>query len=126
MSRRFERVLIYIASIWQIITGSITAFIYLFNIESMVGASPQNSMFGMFIFIYGMYYVSIGIINIILVRKYIKENTIQKKIPVFLIILSVIFLILGDYISLTLLILAAVIGLAKNKTIEHGQMESIG
>lgn len=124
MSRIMERIIIYISSAWQIITGAITAGLYLFNLDMSLGAGPTTSMFGTFIFIYGMAYVTLGIINIILTNKFVEDNTIQKNMPIFWIVLVIIFLILADYVSLTLLILAITITLAKNKPINLRNVDS--
>jgi hypothetical protein len=124
MSRRLERIIIYIASAWQIITGAITAGLYLFNLDMTLGAGPTTSMFGTFIFTYGMAYVTLGLINIILTNKFVEDNTIQNNMITFWIILAVSFLILADYVSLMLLVLAITIALAKNKPIKLNKMNS--
>jgi len=117
MSRKIERSIIYILSAWQIITGTITAVLYLFNLDITVDVNPTWSMFGTFIFTYGMAYVTLGIINIILTNKYVEDHTVQKNMPIFWTVQAIIFLILADYVSLTLLVLAITITLAKNKSI---------
>ncbi|MGO4937441.1 hypothetical protein ACTQ54_07440 [Fundicoccus sp. Sow4_H7] len=119
MSRKLERIIIYIASIWQIITGAITAGIYLFNLEStFLGANSALSTFGNFVFIYGMAYVTIGIINAIFANKYLEDGSILKVMLYFWIGQIVVFLLLVDYVSLMLLILATTIAFAKNKSIK--------
>lgn len=119
MSRKLERIIIYIASIWQIITGAITAGIYLFNLEStFLGANSALSTFGNFVFIYGMAYVTIGIINAIFTNKYVEDGSILKVMLYFWIGQIVVFLLLVDYVSLMLLILATTIAFAKNKFIK--------
>lgn len=117
MDRTLEKIIIYISSAWQIITGAITASLYLFNLDITLGAGPTTSMVGTFIFTYGMSYVTLGIINIILTNKIVENGTVQKKMPIFWIILAIIFLVLADYVSLMLLVLAITITLAKNKSI---------
>lgn len=117
MSRIHERMIIYISSFWQIVTGGITAWLYLSNIESYFGLGPESSVIGSFVFLYGMTYVTIGIINIILAYKYVLNNTVQKKIPIYWTILCILFFLLTDYISLMFLILAVVISISKNQSI---------
>src|SRR5690625_4648984 len=122
MKRKMERIILYSVCIWQIITGAITASLYLFNLDVSFSADPTMSMFGTFVFTYGMAYVTLGITNIILTKKFVEDNTVQKKLPIYWIVLAIIFLLLADYISLTFLILAIIITLAKNKPIILNQL----
>ena len=124
MSRKIERLFIYLASGWQIITGVITAAIYLLNMTSSflgAGVGPTQSMFGMFIFTYGMAYITIGLINIILTRKYVVDGSVQKEMLIFWLVLLAAFLLLADYVSVMCLVLATTLAMAKNKSISVGQ-----
>lgn len=124
MSRKMERLFIYLASGWQIITGVITAALYLLNMTSSflgAGVGPTQSMFGMFIFTYGMAYITIGLINIILTHKYVVDGSVQKEMLIFWLVLLAVFLLLADYVSAMCLVLATTLAMAKNKSISVGQ-----
>lgn len=124
MSRKMERLFIYLASGWQIITGVITAALYLLNMTSSflgAGVGPTQSMFGMFIFTYGMAYITIGLINIILTHKYVVDGSVQKEMLIFWLVLLAVFLLLADYVSVMCLVLATTLAMAKNKSISVGQ-----
>lgn len=124
MSRKLERFFVYLASCWQILTGTITAGMYLLNMSSTLGnAGPNESMFGMFVFTYGMAYVTIGVLNIILTYKYVKDDSLQKEMAIFWLILLVVFLLLADYVSVMGLVIASTLLLAKNKSIRTLQLE---
>lgn len=124
MSRKLERFFVYLASCWQILTGAITAGMYLLNMSSTLGnAGPNESMFGMFVFTYGMAYVTIGVLNIILTYKYVKDDSLQKEMAIFWLILLVVFLLLADYVSVMGLVIANTLLLAKNKSIRTLQLE---
>lgn len=131
MSRAFERRLIYAACIWQLITGFATAFIYsvyLKNAGSQTGdlsvleakavASVFDSLYT-FTVTYGLFFMAVASLNFIFVRKFVKDGTIQYKLPVCWICLAVLFYFLTDYLSLMLCLLAGVIALAKNKSIQN-------
>ena len=133
MSRSTERKLIYAASAWQILTGFITTFVYSFYIKSQsnnfenvsyMEAKGIQSIFDSlysFIITYGIFFIVIGTLNIIFVKRMLKDNTLQYKLPLIWIALSVIFYLLTDYISIMLSLIAAVVALAKNKAIKkHG------
>lgn len=123
MSRKLERWFIYLASSWQIITGAITAGLYLLNISQNFTTGSTSSMFGMFIFTYGMGYVTVGVLNIILTKKYVTDGSVQKEMAMFWFILLIIFLMLADYLSVMALVIATTLTLAKNKSIRTLQLE---
>jgi hypothetical protein len=130
MSRAFERKIIYAAGAWQIFTGLITVFIYSLYIKKQ-GAGLENldivqqrgiqsyfdSLFS-FAVTYGIFFVLIGVLNIIFANKLLKDDTLQVKVPIYLICLACIFYFLTDFISLMLCLAAAVIALAKNKPVK--------
>lgn len=130
MSRSFERKIIFVASAWQIITGLITIFFYSFYIKSQgndldklsqIEAMGVRSIFdNLFTFTvtYGLFFVVIASLNIIFVRKLVKDDTIQYKMPFFWICLSIVFFFLSDFISVMLCSVAAVIALSKNKPLK--------
>ncbi|MFT4414383.1 hypothetical protein ACLM5H_11040 [Fredinandcohnia humi] len=133
MSRSFERKIMYVASAWQLITGTITVFfysIYLKNQGAELGdlsiieqkgiQSYFDSLYS-FSVMYGLFFILIGALNIIFVMRMVKDNTLQYKLPIYWIILAIAFYFLSDFISLTLTLIAAVIALAKNKPIKAAE-----
>lgn len=137
MSRSFERNIIYVASGWQIVTGFITMFFYATYIKKQgVEASLGNLQFaerkGMeslfdslftYTVTYGLFFILIGILNILFAKKILKDETIQYKLPLYWIGLAVICYFLSDFISVALLMTGAVIVLAKNKPIKAANRE---
>lgn len=126
MSRSAERKIIYAASCWQLLTGIVTMFFYAFYIKKQ-GAELQltgieqkgmeslfNNLYS-FAVTYGLLFIVIAIVNVILTKRLMKDSTLQYKLPVYLIVLAVAFYFLTDFISLTLCLMAAVIALAKNR-----------
>ncbi|WP_099159520.1 hypothetical protein [Virgibacillus ndiopensis] len=130
MNRSFERKVMYVASGWQLFTGLITIFFYSFYIKSQGSDMEQLSFFQMkgvqeifdtlymFSITYGLLFVVIAILNIIFVKRMVKDNTVHYKLPVYWVILAVVFFFLSDFISVALCLVAAVIALAKNKPIK--------
>lgn len=127
MSRSFERKIIYAASAWQIVSGILTMFYYSYYLKSQ-GANIENltmieqkgvqSLFDSlytFSVTYGLFFVVIAGLNIIFTIKILRDNTLQYKLPVYWIVLAIVFYFLNDFISLTLTLVAAIITLAKNK-----------
>lgn len=130
MSRSFERTIIYAASAWQLLTGVITVFFYSLYVKRQganigdIGIIEKkgiqayfDSLYS-FSVIYGLLFIIIGVLNIIFVTRMVKDNTLQYKLPLYWVILSVVFIVLSDYISVMLTLSAAVIALAKNKPIK--------
>ena len=141
MNRKFERRLVLIAGIWQVAMGFLTIFVYAprhrrEGLDLIYEAAPLplveaeaiNSLFSslyMFIVTFGMLFVVLGLINIFLSTK-IKDNKVEKKIPLFLLICGVGVYFLMDFISTIMLVSASILMLAKNKSIgrlNHGDTE---
>ncbi|MFP5115373.1 hypothetical protein ACSU64_23770 [Bacillaceae bacterium C204] len=130
MSRSFERKLIYTASGWQFITGLITMFYYSLYIKkqgsdvanlSLLEQKGIQSLFDSlysFTVTYGLLFIVIAGLNIIFVKRLMKDDTLQYKLPLYWIFLAAAFYFLSDFISLTLCLAAAVMALAKNKPIK--------
>lgn len=125
MSRSMERKLLYVVSGWQLLTGFITIFFYA-SYWKMQGADAgleqngfQSWFDNLYIFsvTYGLFFVVIAVLNIIFARKLLGDNTLQYKLPVYWIGLAAVCYFLSDYISLMLLLIVAVVALAKNKPI---------
>lgn len=127
MNRSFERKAIYIACIWQVITGLITLFFYSYHIKvegsKLTNLSPIElksihsvfNSFYTFAITYGIFFIVIAIVNLLLTRSYVKDKSIQLKMPFFWLVLAVIYYFLSDFISVFLFMLASVIAFSKNK-----------
>lgn len=131
MKRSLERNLIYGASVWQIISGLITIFFYSNYIKSqgtkldnptfsqIMGMDSVFSSYYTFIVTFGSFFILIALINIFIVQKHVKDDSLQYKIPIYWLFLAVLFYFLSDYLSLLLTSIAAVIALSKNKAIKE-------
>jgi hypothetical protein len=128
MKRTFERRAIYIACIWQLITGAITLFFYSYHVKAAEGQQVTNlspielksvqSVFSnlyTFTITYGLFFIVLAIVNFLLTRTYIKDQSIQLKMPIYWLILAVIYYFLSDFISVFLFMAASVIAFSKNK-----------
>ncbi len=122
--------MIYIASVWQILSGVITIFFYSFYIRgqaSQLGSlSPIESMgvqsifknLYMFSVTYGLFFVVIASVNALITWKMVKDHSVQYKIPLIWLGLAVIFFFLSDFISVMFYVSAGVIALAKNRVLK--------
>lgn len=129
MSRKKERMLIKIMGIWQVIDGLITIVFYgiyqeFFSHHNTSNFSTQyhgmNALFGnAFLFIcgFGTLLIGLGLFNLIASQKYIKDDQVIRAIGVVLLIQALFSYMILDVISLVLGMSAAVILLAKNKSI---------
>jgi len=129
MSRKKERTLIKIMGIWQIIDGLITIMFYgiyqeFFAQNNSSSFSTQyhgmNALFGnAFLFVcgFGTLLIGLGLFNLIASQKYVKDDQIITSIGVVLLIQAFFSYMIFDVISLILGMSAAVILLAKNKSI---------
>ncbi|MBX8937679.1 MULTISPECIES: hypothetical protein [Enterococcus] len=129
MSRKKERTLIKIMGIWQIIDGLITIMFYgiyqeFFAQNNSSSFSTQyhgmNALFGnAFLFVcgFGTLLIGLGLFNLIASQKYIKDDQVITSIGVVLLIQAFFSYMIFDVISLILGMSAAVILLAKNKSI---------
>lgn len=134
MNRKFERRLVLIAGVWQVIMGFLTIFVYATHHRRqgldmiydamplpLIEAEAMNSLFGsiyMFIVTFGTLFVVLGVINLILQTK-IKDNKVEKKKPLFFLICGIGTYFLMDLLSTILLVSASILMLAKNKSIER-------
>lgn len=129
MSRKRERMLMKIMGIWQIIDGLITILFYgiyqeFFAHHSTSSFSTQyngmNALFGnAFLFIcgFGTLLIGLGLFNLIASQKYVRDDEVIRSIGVVLVIQALFSYLIFDVISLVLGMSAAVILLAKNKSI---------
>jgi len=135
MTRSLERKVIYVASSWQIITGLITIFFYSNYIKKLglqmdnpteiqvLGMEGIFSSFSTFAVSFGIFFVFIGVLNIFFAKMVMKDHTVQKGLPIFWLVLVIVFYFLSDYISLLLTLVSAIIALSKNKAIAQSETE---
>lgn len=127
MNRTFERSMIYIACIWQLITGSITLFFYSYHLKvegnhvtnlSPLQLASVHSVFSSlysFTITYGLFFIVLAIVNFLLTRSTVKDQSIQLRMPIFWLVLAVIYYFLSDFISVFLFMAAGIIAFSKNK-----------
>lgn len=128
MSNKMEKILVYIASGWQLLDGLITIFVYGPYIRkqgSQIGGltfeekKGLNSLFGSiysFVSIYGILLILLGLITIFMTRSYLKSNPIPKKVPLWFLFCGIFSYFSMDIISLVLYMAAGIIILAKNRS----------
>lgn len=133
MSRKLERKLIYITGIWQILDGLITILFYGMyqrnQFSSLAGLSFEQakgieSIFGsifMFISIFGTLLMGLGMINLVTARNYMKDHVSSAKVGIWLLVVGIFSYFIMDIVSLVLTMTAAVLYLAKNKSIRMEQ-----
>jgi len=119
MSRKQEQLLITVMGIWQIIDGMLTIIYYgIFQRgNGMLGLSPAVYPNGYMMVItgFGTLLITLGIINLLLSRRYIKDDQVYWKIGFFLLFESVLSFIVLDLISAVLGLTAAILLMAKTK-----------
>lgn len=125
MPIKMERIIIYIASGWQLLDGIITIFIYgpyIRNKGSEIkGLSFEEkmgleSLFGSlysFVSIYGILLILLGLISIYITKTYMKNDIVPKKVPFWFLFCGVISYFTMDIISLVLYMGTGIIILAK-------------
>lgn len=127
MSRNLERKLIMILGTWQIIDGLITIFFYGlykygWKVSDLSSSSDVSEVIYSNLFTvtttFGILLISLGLVNILISHKYLKDNQISQKIGIFLIIQVIFAYMIFDIISVVLGISAAIILLSKNKSIK--------
>lgn|SRR5699024_7134814 len=130
INRKFERRIVYILGVWQIMDGLITILFYgIYQQNNLITNSgiPSEQIYAsedilssMFIFItvFGLLLIGFGLINLVIAKNYIKDTIINNKIGIWLLILGVTSYFIMDILSVVLSISAGVIYLAKNKSIK--------
>lgn len=130
MNRKRERQLIRILGIWQILDGLLTIVVYgfyqqqVFSGVTAAGETQVNAIqavFGnvfMFVCTFGTLLIGLGLINLVISKRYIKDNQVNVKIGVYLILQGLLSYFILDIISLALAMSAGVILLARNKGIK--------
>lgn len=129
MNRKFERMFAYIGCSWQILSGVVTILIYSTWIKGqgfkVTGNSPlnisasQSVIDSIYIFstTLGMLFLGLGLLNLYLSRK-LRNNKIEKKIPVWFIICGITSYFLMDFISCITFIISGIVAMARNKSIK--------
>lgn len=137
MSRKKERLLIRIMGIWQIVGGLLTIIFYGFYQQQLASGTPEGNLaqltaitaqFGnVFVFIctFGTLLIGLGIANLVVSKRYVKDNEVNIKIGVFLVIQALFSYLILDIVSLVLGMSAGVILLAKNKGIKINYQKNL-
>ncbi|WP_180349952.1 hypothetical protein [Bacillus sp. D386] len=128
MNRKLERRLVMVGSIWQIVSGLLTIFVYASYIKNEGLNSDYNtlakleaaqSIFGslyMFSVSFGMLFVISGIVNFVM-AKLLKDNQLEVKKPIWFILIGVTSYLVMDLLGSLMFLSAGILALAKNKSI---------
>lgn len=132
MTRKFEKSLAMVGSVWQIGSGLVTILIYATWIrtqgpgldvatDKFISSKLLTNNIYLFTVSFGMMYVIAGVINFYLAKK-LKTNEVEVKTPIWFVICGVISLFFMDFIGTLTFIMAGLIALARNKAISvsHG------
>ncbi|MGL4336671.1 MAG: hypothetical protein ACRCST_07235 [Turicibacter sp.] len=130
ISRRNERTIFIIASVWQVLSGVYTAFVYAIYLKrngvtvsngselDMVSAQMiANNLFTV-AFTIGVFFMILGIINFFIAKR-IKDDQIERKFAWWYGGCAVICFLMMDLISVGLLMIGSVLMLAKNKAVKY-------
>ncbi|OCA83404.1 hypothetical protein FHY44_06970 [Bacillus sp. D12] len=128
VNRKLERRLVMVGSIWQIVSGLLTIFVYASYIKNEGLNSDYNtlakleaaqSIFGslyMFSVSFGMLFVILGIVNFVM-AKLLKDNQLEVKKPIWFILIGVTSYLVMDLLGSLMFLSAGILALAKNKSI---------
>ena len=128
LNRKLERNMILIGSIWQLLSGLATIFIYatyiktkgvgLVDISQVDITSIQLLLDNVYIVttIIGFLFMAMGLVNLYIYKK-TKNNVVEKGKGICLIVCSLISYFFMDIISAILFMVSGVIMLSKNKAI---------
>ena len=128
MNRKLERRLIMIGSIWQIVSGLLTIFVYASFIKNeglhstyptIAKLEAAQSIFGslyMFAVTFGMLFVILGILNFVLAKS-LKDDQAEVKKPIWFILLGLASYFVMDILGSLMFLSAGLLALAKNKSI---------
>lgn len=128
MNRKLERKLVLAGSMWQIVSGLLTMFVYASFIKNeglnasyntIAKLKAVESIFGslyMFSVSFGMIFVILGIVNVVLAKS-LKDDKPQVKKPIWFIFLGILSYLVMDILGAFLFISAGILALAKNKSI---------
>ena len=128
LNRKLERNMILIGSIWQLLSGLATIFIYatyiktkgvgLVDISQVDITSIQLLLDNVYIVTttIGFLFMAMGLVNLYIYKK-TKNNVVEKGNGIWLSVCSVISYFFMDIISAILFMVSGVIMLSKNKAI---------
>lgn len=128
VNRKLERRLVMVGSIWQIVSGLLTIFVYASYIKNeglnksfntLPNLEAAQSIFGslyMFSVAFGMLFVILGIVNYVL-AKTLKDDKVEVKKPFWFILLGVASYLVMDLLGALMFLSAGILALAKNKSI---------
>ncbi|WP_054860743.1 MULTISPECIES: DUF4064 domain-containing protein [Gracilibacillus] len=130
MKRGFERKLIMIGALWNLVTSLLTIFSYnswftsqgekqLQNLDTntMIAGSQMVNNVSKIIFIFGLFVLIGAIVNFLVATK-IKDNEIQYKLIIWIGVWAILQILSMDVIGFVLYMLAFVLYMAKNKAIK--------
>ncbi|MGX7078286.1 hypothetical protein [Globicatella sanguinis] len=120
MKRDFERRLINILSIWQILDGLFTCGYYgiYITVKSLMKSKVLIPGYTLISITLGGILIGFGLLNLYLNQKKVKDNMLIGNSIWLLIFQAIISYLILDIISLILLVTIIVILLAKNKAIK--------
>ncbi|MFP5115608.1 hypothetical protein ACSU64_25055 [Bacillaceae bacterium C204] len=128
MNRNLERKLVIVGSLWQILSGLLTIFVYASFIKNEGLHASSNtlgkleaaqSIFGslyMFSVSFGMLFVILGIINLVL-AKTLKDDQPEVRKPIWFILLGILSYFVMDILGAFLFLSGGILAIAKNKSI---------
>ena len=136
MERKRERQLIRMMGIWQILDGVVTIGIYgLYQQQIFSGMVESHlaqlraidALFGnvfLFVCTFGTLLIGLGLANLVISQRYVKDNQVNIKIGVYLLVQGLFSYLILDIISLALGMTAGIILLARNKGIKLNVQKS--
>ncbi|MBS5884128.1 MULTISPECIES: hypothetical protein [Clostridium] len=128
LNRKLERNMILIGSIWQLLSGLATIFIYATYIKTKgvgLGDISQVDITSIQLLLDNVYivtttigflFMAMGLVNLYIYKK-TKNNVVEKGKGIWLIVCSLISYFFMDIISAILFMVSGVIMLSKNKAI---------
>jgi preprotein translocase subunit SecG len=128
MSRKFEKALAFIGAVWQIGTGLFTMLFYGTWIRGQVLEAGEASVAEVmsskvvaknlysFTVTFGIFFVIVGVVNLYCAYR-LNAKTVDKKIPIWFIICSLISFFCMDIIGCIAFMAAGIVALARNKSI---------
>ena len=128
MNRKLERNIILTGSIWQIVSGLLTIFVYASIIKkeglnasfnTVAKLEAAQSIFGslyMFSVSFGLLFVILGILNLVLAKS-MKDDKPEVKKPIWFIVLGILSYFVMDILGAFLFLSAGILAIAKNKSI---------
>ncbi|WP_461219372.1 hypothetical protein [Lapidilactobacillus salsurivasis] len=132
MNRKLERNLVKILGIWQLIDGVITILLYGSYVKisgtktnsplNFQTAKALNAVFGSlytFTVIFGVVLIGLGLLNLYFSKTYFRDSQLSYKLPIYLLCLGILAYFCMDIITVGLAMVAAVVCLAKNKSIKQ-------